>query len=118
EIEAENNEIEIYGDRDMLDSTENISTKEIDLSEVEGSKEYDAEIDFPENVTADEEKVPVNIEVEQEKTFDDINIDIKGKDAEEVTFEDPESVKITMIEKSRDSVIRNLEEKDIESSVE
>jgi len=118
EIEAENNEIEIYGDRDMLDSTENISTKEIDLSEVEGSKEYDAEIDFPENVTADEEKVPVNIEVEQEKTFDDINIDIKGKDAEDVTFEDPESGKITIIAKGSDSVISNLEESDIEASVD
>lgn len=118
EIEAENNEIEIYGDRDMLDSTENISTKEIDLSEVEGSKEYDAEIDFPENVTADEEKVPVNIEVEQEKNFDDINIDIKGKDAEDVTFEDPESGKITIIAKGSDSVISNLEESDIEASVD
>ncbi|HLR22594.1 MAG TPA: CdaR family protein [Pseudogracilibacillus sp.] len=118
EIEAENNEIEIYGDRDMLDSTENISTKEIDLSEVEGSKEYDAEIDFPENVTADEEKVPVNIEVEQEKTFDDINIDIKGKDAEDVTFEDPESGKITIIAKGSDSVISDLEESDIEASVD
>src|SRR5699024_3485741 len=114
EIEAENNEIEIYGDRDMLDSTENISTKEIDLSEVEGSKEYDAEIDFPENVTADEEKVPVNIEVEQEKTFDDI----KGKDAEDVNFEGPESGKITINAKGSDSVISDVEESDIEASVD
>src|SRR5699024_9445413 len=117
EIEADN-EIEIYGDRDILDSTENISTKEIDLSEVEESKEYDAEIDFPENVTADEEKVPVNIEVEQEKSFDDINIDIKGKDAEDVTFEDPDTGKITVIAKGSDSVISNLEESDIEASVD
>lgn len=117
EIEADK-EIEIYGDRDMLDSTENISTKEIDLSEVEGSKEYDAEIDFPENVTADEEKVPVNIEVEQEKTFDDIDIDIKGKDAEDVTFEDPDTGKITIIAKGSDSVISNLDESDIVASVD
>ena len=117
EIEADN-EIEIYGDRDILDRTENISTKEIDLSEVEESKEYDAEIDFPENVTVDEEKVPVNIEVEQEKSFDDINIDIKGKDAEDVTFENPDTGKITVIAKGSDSVISNLEESDIEASVD
>src|SRR5699024_12474876 len=118
EIKAEKNEIYIYGERDRLDRTENISTKEIDIYEVEGSKEYDAKIDFPENVTADEEKVPVNIEVDQEKTFDDINNDIKGKDAEDVTFEDPESGKITIIAKGSDSVISDLEESDIEASVD
>src|SRR5699024_10498718 len=97
------------------DWSSDVCTSEL---EVEGSKEYDAEIDFTENVTADEEKVPVNIEVEQEKTFDDINIDIKGKDAEDVTFEDPESGKITIIAKGSDSVISDLEESDIEASVD
>src|SRR5699024_10599884 len=74
--------------------------------------------DFSLNVTEYKEKITNKNEKEQEKNVDDINIDIKEKDAEDVTFEDPESGKITIIAKGSYSVISDLEESDIEASVD
>src|SRR5699024_12380697 len=78
EIKAED-EIEIFGKSDALHDVEEISTEKIDLSDMNESTETDVELDFPEDVTAEEETVPAQIELEKTEELDDITIDVNRK---------------------------------------
>lgn len=110
-------EIEIFGKKEALQEIEHVSTKEIELSEVDKSGEYDIEIDLPEDVTANDETAQVNVELEQEKQFDEMSVDIKGMSPEDVTFEDPDNGEVTVIAKGSDTVIGDLDKSDIEVSL-
>lgn len=117
EIKAED-EIEIFGKSDALHDVEEISTEKIDLSEMNESTETDVEIDFPEDVTAEEETVPVEIELEKTEELDDITIDVKGDTDKKVTFDEPEEKEVSVKATGLDDVMKDLEKSDLTASID
>ncbi len=87
-------EIEIFGRRAMLSEIDEIHTKEIDLSDIEESGEYEVEIDFPEGVTANDETVEVEIQLNEEKVFEDVSIDTVGQNSHDITFVQPDDSQV------------------------
>ena len=106
-------EIEVFGKREVLDKVDNISTEPVDLSEIEKSGDYDVKLDLPEGIVAEEETVPVKIELEEEKVFKDIELEFEGAEEEDVTFEKPESGKVNITAKGSDEVMHKLEKEDV-----
>ncbi|HLQ94938.1 MAG TPA: CdaR family protein [Pseudogracilibacillus sp.] len=117
ELKADD-EIEIFGKTDALTDVEDISTEDIDLSEIEESTKTDAKIDFPDDVTAEEETVPVEIELEKTEKFDDMDVDIKGEGDKKAEFVDSADEKVTVEATGSDDVMKDLKESDITASID
>lgn len=111
-------EIEIFGRRAMLSEIDEIHTKEIDLSDIEESGEYEVEIDFPEGVTANDETVEVEIQLNEEKVFEDVSIDTVGQNSHDITFVQPDDSKLNVTAIGNDQLIKNMEKTDISASID
>lgn len=111
-------EIEIFGRRAMLSEIDEIHTKEIDLSDIEESGEYEVEIDFPEGVTANDETVEVEIQLHEEKVFEDVSIDTVGQNSHDITFVQPDDSKLNVTAIGNDQLIKNMEKTDISASID
>lgn len=111
-------EIEIFGRRDALNEIDVISTKEIDLSKVDESGEYEIELDFPEGIIANEEKLNVEIDLIQSKLFEEISIDTNESDDLTINFVNPDKPHINITATGIDSLIKDLAKKDIIASID
>lgn len=111
-------EIEIFGRRAMLSEIDEIHTKEIDLSDIEESGEYEVEIDFPEGITANDETVEVEIQLHEEKVFEDVSIDTVGQNSHDITFVQPDDSKLNVTAIGNDQLIKNMEKTDISASID
>jgi len=110
-------EIELFGQKDILNDIDNLTTKELDLSEVGESGTVGVELDFPEGTIANEEEVEVEIEMVQTKEFKAVPIDIEGIDAADVEITKPSDGEVTITAKGSDSVIKDLEKSSITASI-
>lgn len=117
EIKADD-ELEVFGKSDALTDVEEISTEDIDLSEIKKSTKTDVDIDFPDDVTAEEETVPVEIELEKSEKFAEMDIDIKGEEDKKVKYVNPEDEKVTVEATGVDDVMEDLKESDITASID
>lgn len=111
-------EIEVFGKREALNELDSISTKELDLSKLEKSGDYDLELDFPEGVTSNEEETTVEVELERQKVFEAIDINIKGIDSSAVTFVEPDVAKMKVTGKGSDEAIAGLKKADIQTEID
>lgn len=111
-------EIEIFGRRAILSEIDEIHTEEIDLSDIEESGEYEVEIDFPEGVTANDETVEVEIQLNEEKVFEDVSIDTVGQNSHDITFVQPDDSKLNVTAIGNDQLIKNMEKTDISASID
>lgn len=118
EVVAADEEIEIFGKRDVLAGIEEISTKVIDLSKIDKSAEHEVELDFPEGVTANNDKVQVRFNLDLAKTFQDISIDVVGNEKDTMTFVTPGDGKMDIIAVGSDKIISGLKKADIKASIE
>lgn len=116
-IDADN-EIEIFGKREVLNEIDGISTKEIDLSEIDKSDTYDIELDFPEGIIANDDTIPVDIELDEEKVYKDIPIDIEGNDGENVTIVKPKDGKLDIGAIGSDQAMGKLTKSDIKALID
>lgn len=120
-LEIENmetpDEIEIFGQKEILNEMDEISTKELDLSEIEESGTIELELDFPEGVIANEEKVELELEVTESKEFKGIPITIEGMDAANVTFRSPRSGEIDIVAIGSNKLIKDLKKEDVSASI-
>lgn len=117
DMDAES-EIEIFGKKELLNEIEEISTKEVDLATIEESGAVEVELDFPEGVTADEDKVEVELEMEATKTFKKLPIEIKGQDESDVTFVKPKEAEVDISVTGSDDIVQDVKKQDVKASVE
>lgn len=111
-------ELEIFGRRDILSEIDEISTVEIDLSEIEESGQYEIELDFPEDVTANDETVEVTIDIIEERVFEEVDIDLTGENDFNITFIQPDDSKVNVLAIGHDLFIRELDEADIAAAID
>ena len=120
-LEIENmetpDEIEIFGQKEILNEMDEISTKELDLSEIEESGTIELELDFPEGVIANEEVVELELEVTESKEFKGIPITIEGMDEANVTFGSPRSGEIDIVATGSNKLINDLKKTDVSASI-
>src|SRR5699024_9830521 len=60
-----NSEIEIFGKKELLSEIDQISTEELDMSKIENSGKQKVALDFPDGITSNDDKIDVDIELEQ-----------------------------------------------------
>ncbi|HLQ97727.1 MAG TPA: CdaR family protein [Candidatus Dormibacteraeota bacterium] len=89
-ITSEVEEVEVFAVSAVLDELEVLTTEDIDLSEVSESGEYEAKVDIGEGMSVNEETVKVIIEIEQTKVIEDVAIEVKNADDQEILFIDPD----------------------------
>lgn len=93
-------ELEIFGTSQTLESLENISTEEIDLSSLNETGKIDVKLIFPEGTNAAEDTIEVTVELEQTKTIEDVSIEVINLQGEqEVSFIEPDedAMSVTVI---------------------
>ena len=110
-------EIEIFGKRAILNGSNEISTKGSDLSKINESGELEVEVDFPEGVTADQEKVKVNIQLTEEKVIEEVSIDTVGQTNHNITFVRPDNPTLNVIAIGHDQLIKKLKKDEINASI-
>ena len=110
-------ELEIFGKKEVLNEIDEISTKELDVSTIEKSGKTEVEIDFPDGVTANDEEVEVDVELQQSKEFKGIPIDIDGMDESDVTFVKPKNGELSVIAKGNDTAVKELKKEDITAMI-
>lgn len=115
EVESE---IEVFGKREVLNEVEGITTKELDVSKIEESGTVELDLDFPEGVIANEEKVEVEIEVEASKTFEKIPIDVEGKNASDVTFLKPKKAEVDIVATGSHKMMADVKKKDVKALID
>lgn len=112
-------EVEVFATSDVLNTIEELSTNEIDLSEVTESGSIDVDLDVPEGAQVEEERIEVNIDLEMTKVIEDVPIDVKNlaKDAK-IRFIDPDqpSISITVVGNEKD--VRDLTKDDFTVTID
>jgi len=113
-------EVEIFGTSNVLEGVTEVSTEEIDLSEITGSETIDTNLDLPDNVVApDVESIEVEVEIEQSRTFNDIPMEVQGLgDGQSVTFIDPENPRMDITIVGDDGDLDELTEEDIRAFID
>lgn len=111
-------EIEIFGKRDILNEITEISTVEIDMAKIDKSDTYEVKLDFPDGVVANNETIDVMIELTESKVFNDVPIDKKGENADNVTFVNPADAIVNITANGSDELIRSLQKDEITTSID
>lgn len=113
-LEPSVNEVEVFATSRILDELEEISTEDIDLSEIDESGTIKTKLELPENVVAPgNNEVEVTIELEQTKTIEDVPIDIENSEEDQdVSFLKPEdkAISLTVVGNAKD--VRRLKPED------
>lgn len=111
-------EIELFGKREILNEVNGLSTKELDVSKIDKSGEYEVDLDFPEGVVANDETTKVKVNLVQSKVFEDLHIDAKGQGNKMVTFVNPDHSRVDVMASGSDTLIRDLVKKDIAATID
>src|SRR5690625_422922 len=111
-------EIDIFGKRDVLENIGELTTKEINLSQLTKSEEIEVELEVPENVAVNDDKVTVKIDLQLEKTFEKNSIEINGSDDAEITFVSPSNGEIDITAIGSVETIRALQKEDIVAKID
>lgn len=83
-------EMEVFAISEILEEIDEVSTEEIDLSEISETGTIDVKLVLPDGVHATEETIVIDIELEQEKEIEDVPIVIENEQAgQEVSFIKP-----------------------------
>ena len=111
-------EIEIFGKKELLTEIDQISTVELDMSSIESSGKQKVELDFPDDITSNDDAVEVDIELEQTKKFKEIPIEVTGMDESDISFVKPKDPEIEVVVKGSDEAINKIDEEDIKATID
>lgn len=138
-ISPEVDELEIYGTTDVLDEIEEISSEEIDLSEITETGTVDVSLSLPDGVVSEMGEINVEIEVEEleaeeteaeeaeleeaqveeTRTVEEVPIEPEGLgDGQEITFIDPSSPEMDITIEGGEDVINELTIEDFSISID
>lgn len=111
-------EIEIFGKKELLSEIDQISTEELDMSKIENSGKQKVALDFPDGITSNDDKVDVDIELEQTKQFKEVPIEVIGKDESDVRFVKPKDPEIEVTIKGSDETLKKVNEEDVKATID
>lgn len=119
-IEAGVDEVEIFATNDILQGIEDVSTEEINLSEVTESGTIDAGLALPDGVSiSDPESVEVTIELEQTRTFEAVSIEAENlDDGQEVSFVEPENEEMDITVTGTQEDVSSLSASDLSAVID
>ena len=117
-IEAEPNEVTVYGPKSAIDKLEFIDNIELDLTEITESTTIEVDVPLPDGVKrVVPEKVKINVEVEKEeqKTFTNVPIQQIGlSEGLEIEFIDPETGLMDLTVLGSPSTLEGVNSSDME----
>ncbi|WP_404430274.1 YbbR-like domain-containing protein [Sutcliffiella horikoshii] len=117
-IEAEPNEVTVYGPKSAIDKLEFIDNIELDLTEITESTTIEVDVPVPDGVKrVVPEKVKINVEVEKEeqKTFTNVPIQQIGlSEGLELEFIDPETGLMDLTVLGAPSTLEGVNSSDME----
>lgn len=111
-------EIEIFGKKELLSEIDQISTEELDMSKIENSGKQKVALDFPDGITSNDDKVDVDIELEQTKQFKEVPIEVIGKNESDVRFVKPKDPEIEVTIKGSDDTLKKVNEEDVKTTID
>lgn len=110
-------EIDIFGKRAILHDIDGVSTKPLDLSKVTESDTFELELDLPEGTIANEEFVEIKVNVNKQKTFDDVTIETETESDAQFSITKPEDERVTIRAIGLDGTIDKLKKVDIRAFI-
>ncbi|MFC4559608.1 YbbR-like domain-containing protein [Virgibacillus kekensis] len=118
-LSANIDEVKIFGTSDVLEGIEEVSTKEINLSDIKESGTVNIGLDLPKNVTTSRsDPIEVSIELEQTKKVSNVPINVENAgENEEITFVEPEQSQMEVTVIGQQNKIDRLTAEDIEMSI-
>ena len=111
-------EIEIFGKKELLSEIDQISTEELDMSKIENSGKQKVALDFPDGITSNDDKVDVDIELEQTKQFKEVPIEVIGKNESDVRFVKPKDPEIEVTIEGSDETLKKVNEEDVKATID
>ncbi|SFE18409.1 YbbR domain-containing protein [Lentibacillus persicus] len=119
-MEPGTEEAEIFATNDVLQGIEEVSTEEIDLSDVTESGAVEAGLNLPEGVSiADPESVEVMIELEQTRTFESVPIEVENLgDGQEISFVEPENEEMAITVTGNQEDVSSLSAEDFRAVID
>lgn len=119
-LSANVDKIEVFATSDVLESIEEISTKEINLSDINESGTIKVGLALPDGANIQDSKpVEVSIELEQTKTIEDVPVEVENlEDGQDVSFVQPESPAMNINIVGNQSEVSKLTAKDFRAVVD
>ncbi len=119
-ISANVDEAEIFATSDVLEGIEEVSTEEIDMSEITESGTINVGLALPDGANAPElEQVEVTIELEQTRTVEDVPIDVENLgEGQEVSFVEPAEPVMNITVVGNQSNVSELTAEDFQVTVD
>lgn len=110
--------VDVYGPKEVLNEIDAIEGGTIHLSNIQDDATIVAEIPVPKGATkVVPNKVHINIDIEKqgEKTLAQLPVNVVGlRDDQSLEFIDPSTGKLDVVLKGKESVLKDIEESDIE----
>lgn len=112
-------EVEIFARTSILEGIEEVTTEEIDLSEVTESDTIEASLALPDGVSVPEmENIEVAVELEQTRTFENVAIEAEPpEEGQTANFIDPETGEIDLNVTGNQAVVSELAAEDFQVAV-
>ncbi|WP_237049264.1 YbbR-like domain-containing protein [Lentibacillus amyloliquefaciens] len=119
-IEAGIDEAEIFAANDVLQGIEEVSTEEINLSDVTESSTVDAGLALPDGVSVSEpESVEVTIELDETRTFESVPIDVENLGGgQEISFIEPENEEMDITVTGSQEDVSSLSAEDLRAVID
>src|SRR5690625_1516340 len=102
-------EIEIFARRSILEDIEEISTEEIDLTDIDESMTLPIRLALPDGVVVKDDQIEITIKLEQTLEIADVPISIENEANDQtVTIEAPDKLQTSLIVKGSDQHVKDL----------
>ncbi|WP_164670739.1 CdaR family protein [Virgibacillus doumboii] len=119
-ISANVDEVEVFAVSETLQDLEEVSTEDINLSEINQSGTIEVGLALPNGANApDAETIEVEIELEQTKTIEDVPISVENlDDGQDVSFVEPAEPSMNVTVTGNQSDVSNITAEDIQLVVD
>lgn len=118
-ITVDPDEIEVFATTSVLEDIDELVTEEIDLSSITESDTIEVDILIPDDVTIEEDKITVEIELEQTVEIEDISIDVENLGVgQDIQFLSPADATNRMTIKGPEEKLREIDHEDFQLSID
>lgn len=118
EATSEVEEVEVFAISEVLSTITELSTEEIDLSEITESGTIEAKLDIPDDASVTKDTIEVTLKLEQIKEIDDLSVDIINDQGVNVEFDEPKKQDLTFTIQGDAEKIRELTKEDFNISID
>src|SRR5699024_2978882 len=106
-------EVEVFATNHTLEGIDEITTEDIDLSDIRESGTVDIDLAVPDGARVEEETIEVSIELEQTTVIEDVPIDVENVESGlDVSFINPSQSSLDITITGNEKDIRDLTEDD------